>query len=60
MMHKVKLDWTRRQYQNAAFDARGPSVFTAMETQRGLKPEARKGHLEILALDSAAKVPTEN
>jgi len=59
-MYEVKLEWTlARQGQNAD-NAPGPSLFTAIDEQLGLKLEARKGPVEILVVDSAEKVPTEN
>lgn len=58
-MYEIKLEWTLRQLQNAG-TAPGPSLFTAVNEQLGLKLEARKGPVEILIVDSAEKVPTEN
>jgi uncharacterized protein (TIGR03435 family) len=48
-----------QQLQNADA-APGPSLFTALNEQLGLRLEARKGPVEILVVDSAEKVPTEN
>ncbi len=58
-MYEVKLEWTLQQLQKADA-APGPSLFTALNEQLGLKLEARKGPVEILVVDRAEKVPTEN
>lgn len=59
-MYDVKLQWALRQLQNAEPDASGPSLYTALEEQLGLKLEARKGPVEILVVESAEKVPAAN
>jgi uncharacterized protein (TIGR03435 family) len=38
----------------------GPSIFSAVQDQLGLKLEKRKGPVEILVIDSVEKAPTEN
>jgi uncharacterized protein (TIGR03435 family) len=40
--------------------AAGASLFSAIQEQLGLKLEARKASVEILVVDHAEKVPTEN
>jgi len=63
-MFYVNLQWTpynpRRQPPNRGKDIPGPSLSTALEEQLGLKLEAHKGPVEILVIDSAEKIPTEN
>lgn len=65
--YDVKLEWTpdRRpprptEDTDAAEPSAGPSIFTAVQEQLGLKLESRKGLLEVLVVDSALRVPTEN
>jgi len=38
----------------------GPSIFTVVQQQLGLKLEPRKGPVEILVIEQASKVPVEN
>jgi uncharacterized protein (TIGR03435 family) len=58
----IELKWApgegerRRDGDNAD----GPSIFTAVQEQLGLKLESRKGPMEIIVVDHAERVPTEN
>jgi uncharacterized protein (TIGR03435 family) len=52
------LEWAPDSVQTD--DASGPSVFTAIQEQLGLKLDARKHPVEILVIDHAEKVPSEN
>jgi uncharacterized protein (TIGR03435 family) len=38
----------------------GPSVFTAVQEQLGLKLESKKSPVDVLLIDHAEKVPLEN
>jgi uncharacterized protein (TIGR03435 family) len=60
----ITLDWTRDEGLRAPgsepAEVAGPSIFTALQEQLGLKLEARKGPVTILVIDHAEKVPTGN
>lgn len=63
--YSFELKWTPDESQGAAFkgpgdappppDANGPSVFTALQEQLGLKLEPRKGSVDLLVIDHAEK-----
>jgi uncharacterized protein (TIGR03435 family) len=44
----------------AATDPEGPTLFEAIQSQLGLKLESKKGPVDIVVVDHAEKVPTEN
>jgi uncharacterized protein (TIGR03435 family) len=60
-LFEVRLEWTPDDGRApAAADSVGPSLYTAVQGQLGLKLEARKGPVDVLVVDSAEKVPADN
>jgi uncharacterized protein (TIGR03435 family) len=55
--YEFKLEWAP---ENSPESATGPSIFTAVQEQLGLKLEWRKGPVEVLVVDHAEKIPLEN
>lgn len=55
------LEWTPEPGQGGPppADSSGPTIFTAVQEQLGLKLEADKGPVDIIVIDSVSK-PTEN
>jgi uncharacterized protein (TIGR03435 family) len=53
--YEVDLQWTPDDS-----DDTGPSIFSAIQDQLGLKLEPHKSPVEILAIDHAEKVPLAN
>jgi uncharacterized protein (TIGR03435 family) len=52
------LNWSRDQAVQDP-DSSGPSIYTAIEEQLGLRVESRKGPVEVLVIDRI-ELPTEN
>ena len=73
--YDFKLQWTRDESQSPMFkgpelgppggaspappESSGPSIFTAIQEQLGLKLESQKGPVEILVVDHVER-PSEN
>jgi uncharacterized protein (TIGR03435 family) len=59
----IALDWVPDETEapdGGAPGASGPSLFTALQEQLGLKLMGTKGPIEILVIDHMEKIPTEN
>ena len=56
--YAMQLNWTPDDRQGTA-DA-GPSIFTALEEQLGLKLEAKKIAVQVMVVDQMEKTPKEN
>ena len=55
----VDLHWTPDERADAQLDDAGPSIFTAIQEQLGLRLESSKGPVEIFVIDHVEK-PSEN
>jgi uncharacterized protein (TIGR03435 family) len=55
----IALDWTPDDSATPDSTA-GPSLFTAVRQQLGLKLESTKAPMDILIIDHADKIPVEN
>jgi len=55
------LSWApERLGARATDDDSGPTLEGAIQAQLGLKLESKKGMVDVLVIDHAEKVPTEN
>ena len=63
-VYNFTLDWTLQDRAGSAdspkADDQWPSIFGALQEQLGLKLEPGRARREVIVVDSAEKVPTEN
>ena len=53
--YDVTMDWAHDEREGSADTPAGPTVFTALEEQLGLKLESVKGPVPVLVIDGAEK-----
>jgi uncharacterized protein (TIGR03435 family) len=71
--YAIELQWTTDAIRRLAppdgglirlngeqIDPNGPTLYTAIQEQLGLRLDARKGPVEVIVIDRAEKVPAEN
>jgi len=62
-IYEIKLEWTPDPLHagNEAETTRsGPSIYSALQEQLGLKMESRKGPLDVVVVDNGQQTPIEN
>ena len=60
-VYKIDLQWTPESPQPAADTAdTGPTLFTALQQQLGLRLEGRKDEVDVMVIDHADRVPVAN
>jgi len=65
-VYNLKLEWTPDEQPagkgeaSSGEPALGPSIFTSLQEQLGLKLQTQKLPVEIIVVDRLEKVPTEN
>jgi uncharacterized protein (TIGR03435 family) len=58
--YEFTLEWTPESRAAKAEEPPGPTIFTAVQEQLGLRLEKRKGPIDVLVIDRAEQVPIEN
>ena len=58
--YDIDIEWTPDEPNGAPSEAPGPSIFTAIQDQLGLKLEWHKSPMDVMVIDRAEKVPIAN
>jgi uncharacterized protein (TIGR03435 family) len=58
--YDINIEWTQDEPNGAPSEAPGPSIFTAIQDQLGLKLEWRKSPMDVMVIDQADKLPIPN
>ncbi len=58
-LFRIDLQWTSDRIGASTTDGKA-SIYTAVQEQLGLKLEARRGPLDVLVVDFAERVPSDN
>ena len=58
--YDIDLEWTPDEPNGAPPETLGPSIFSAIQDQLGLRLEAHKSPIEVLVVDRAEKAPVAN
>jgi len=59
-VYSIHLEWMPDSAAATGVDAAGPSIFTAVQEQLGLRLVAGKAAVRLLVVDSIEKYPTDN
>lgn len=59
-LFSIRVEWTPDTASAAGVDATGPSIFTAVQEQLGLRLVAGKTPVRLVVVDSIEKNPTDN
>jgi uncharacterized protein (TIGR03435 family) len=58
--YDIDIEWSPDEPNGAPAEAPGPSIFSAIQDQLGLKLEAHKSPIDVMVIDRADKVPVAN
>jgi uncharacterized protein (TIGR03435 family) len=59
-VYGIQVEWMPDTAAATGVDAAGPSIFTAVQEQLGLRLVAGKTAVQLVVVDSIEKYPTDN